>query len=95
LQKLNNCCYIKRIIKYKNKEYYIVKKKNYLLATISLFEDYSILSSVIVGLGFNPIELTRPTLILGSGKFPSPTGWNERRMRVECLTRPIQSRDVT
>jgi hypothetical protein len=25
--------------------------------------------------------LTRPTLTLGSGKFPSPTGWGERRMR--------------
>jgi len=30
--------------------------------------------SVIVGSGFNPIGLTRPTLTLGSGKFPNPTG---------------------
>ena len=51
--------------------------------------------SVIVGSGFNPIGLTRPTLTLGSGKFPSSTGWGERRMRVECSTQPTRSRDVT
>ncbi len=30
--------------------------------------------SVIVGPGFNPNELVRPTLTLGSSKFPSPIG---------------------
>ncbi len=54
-----------------------------------------IVNSVIVGSGFNPIGLIRPTLTLGSGKFPSPTGWGERRMRVECPTRPTRSRDAT
>jgi hypothetical protein len=33
---------------------------------------------VIVGSGFNSIELTRPILILESGKFPSLIGWDER-----------------
>ncbi len=42
-QKFNNRRRIKRIVKYKNEKCYIVKKKNYLLATISFFEDYSIL----------------------------------------------------
>jgi len=53
------------------------------------------LSSVIVGSSFNPIGLTRPTLTLELGKFPSLTGWNERRMRVECSTRFTRSRDIT
>ncbi len=52
-------------------------------------------TSVIVGSDFNSIGLTRPTLTLGLGKFPSPTGWGERRMRVECPARPTRSRDVT
>jgi len=43
LQKLDNYCYVKYIVEYKNKKYYIIKKKNYLLATISFLEDYSIL----------------------------------------------------
>ncbi len=44
------------------------------------------MTSVIVESNFNSIGLTRSILILGLGKFPSPTGWSERRMRVECLT---------
>ncbi len=52
------------------------------------------MTSVIVGSSFNPIELTRPILILGLGKFPSLTGWDKRRMRVECSTQFIRSRDV-
>jgi len=46
LLKLNNCCRIKRIVKYKNKKCYIIKKKNYFFATIFLFEDYLILSKL-------------------------------------------------
>ncbi len=53
LLKLNNCCYIKHIVEYKDKKYYIVKKKNYFLATIFLFEDYLILSK----LDFDKIRL--------------------------------------
>jgi len=41
--KLSNCCRVSCIVKYKNKEYYAIEEKNYFLATISLFEDYSIL----------------------------------------------------
>jgi len=33
-------------VKYKDKKYYIVKKKNYFFATIFLFEDYLILSKL-------------------------------------------------
>ena len=51
--------------------------------------------SVIVGSSFNSIELARPTLTLESGKFPSPTRWSERRMRVECLARLTRPRNVT
>jgi len=53
-----------------------------------IFFNVAILSmtSVIVESNFNSIELTRPTLILELGKFPSLTRWDERRMRVECLT---------
>ncbi len=46
LLKLNNCCYIKHIVEYKDKECYIIKKKNYFLATISLLKTYSILSKL-------------------------------------------------
>jgi len=41
--KLSNCCRVNRIVKYKNKKYYTVEKKNYFLTTIFLFEDYFIL----------------------------------------------------
>jgi hypothetical protein len=55
----------------------------------------NIFFSAIVGSSFNPIELTRPTLILGSNKFSSLIGWDERRMRVECLIQFTRLRDVT
>ncbi len=45
LLKLNNCCCIKYIVKYKDKKCYIVKKKNYSLVTI-FFENYLILSKL-------------------------------------------------
>jgi len=41
--KLSNRCRVSRIVKYKNEECYAIKKKNYSLATISLFKDYFIL----------------------------------------------------
>jgi len=56
-----------------------------LILTISLLI-ISIIFSVIVRLNFNSIELTRPTLTLGLGKFSSLTKWDERRMRIECST---------
>jgi len=45
-QKLDNRRRVKRIIEYENKECYVVKKKNHFLATISFFEDHSILSKL-------------------------------------------------
>ncbi len=69
--------------------------KNLLETTQTLSQDSLFRDSVTVGSGFNPIGLTRPTLTLGSGKFPSPTGWGGRRMRAECPTRPTRSCDVT
>jgi len=44
--KLNNCCRISCIVKYKNKKCYAIEKKNYFFATISFFEDYFILSKL-------------------------------------------------
>ncbi len=44
--KLDNCCCVNRIIKYKNKKYYIVKVENYFLTTISFFKNYLILSKL-------------------------------------------------
>jgi len=41
--KLNNCCCVNCIVKYKNKKYYAVEKKNYFLTTIFFFENYFIL----------------------------------------------------
>jgi len=50
---------------------------------------YILKISVIVGSSFNSIELTRPILILGLGKFPSSIEWDERRMRVKCSIQSI------
>jgi len=41
--KLSNCCRINRIVEYKNEKCYAIEKKNYFLATISLFKNYLIL----------------------------------------------------
>jgi hypothetical protein len=72
----------------------LLDKARFIIVTIQIILFINLLS-VIVGSSFNSIGLTRPTLTLESGKFPSPTGWGKRRMRVECLARPTRSRDVT
>jgi len=82
---------IKKNIKKKKEK----KRKEEKNCVYNLSNACAILTSVTVGSGFNPIGLARPTLTLGSGKFPSPTGWGGRRMRVECPTRPTRPRDVT
>jgi len=56
---LDNRRRVKRIIKYKNKECYIVKKKNHFLATISFFEDHLIL----LKLNFAKIRLSQKIIL--------------------------------
>ena len=47
--------------------------ENSMLKDLSLDIEIKDIHSVTDGSGFNPIELARPTLTLGSSRFPSPT----------------------